>query len=241
MNNADDLSDLVIKENTAPRTPCILVLDTSASMGRPSGAGPKRRIDELNLGVSALHSSLLKDEEAVKRVEIAIVRVGGPNNAAWIAQNFENVDRFAVPTFEPEGATPLGEGVRIALDALTARCHLLQSYGRIVSRPWMFVLSDGEATDEESAWKLAAKQSREAERKGRCLVYPLLIDSEEGPAYRKLRELTDTHQVHFLESTQFVEFFRWVSRTVSRQINTDSEAVEARSKSIFSSSTITLQ
>jgi hypothetical protein len=55
-------------ENTEPRCPCLLLLDTSGSMrGKP--------IDELNTGVRQFRDELFADEMAPKRVEVAIVGV----------------------------------------------------------------------------------------------------------------------------------------------------------------------
>jgi uncharacterized protein YegL len=60
-------------ENPEPRVPCVLVVDTSASM---QGA----KIDELNKGLAFYKQELLADPLASKRVEVAIVTFGGRVN-----------------------------------------------------------------------------------------------------------------------------------------------------------------
>ena len=56
-------------ENPEPRCACLLLLDTSGSMG---GAP----IRELNAGLQALREELSHDSLAMKRVEIAVVTFG---------------------------------------------------------------------------------------------------------------------------------------------------------------------
>ena len=57
-------------ENPEPRCPCLLLLDTSASMnGEP--------IAELNEGLVTFKDELMADAMAAKRVEVAIVTFGG--------------------------------------------------------------------------------------------------------------------------------------------------------------------
>ncbi|MGL5510016.1 MAG: vWA domain-containing protein, partial [Microcoleaceae cyanobacterium] len=53
-------------ENPEPRCPCVLLLDTSASMtGSP--------IQALNEGLRTFKEDLVKDDLASKRVEIAVI------------------------------------------------------------------------------------------------------------------------------------------------------------------------
>jgi len=52
-------------ENPEPRCPCVLLLDTSASMGG-------RPINELNGGLVTFKDELMADSMAVKRVEVAV-------------------------------------------------------------------------------------------------------------------------------------------------------------------------
>lgn len=53
-------------ENSEPRCPCLLLLDTSGSMvGRP--------IDELNAGLQTFREELNADALAAKRVEVGLI------------------------------------------------------------------------------------------------------------------------------------------------------------------------
>jgi uncharacterized protein YegL len=234
MTEKRDLSEIQIATNPAPRTPCVLVLDVSGSMNDAASGTGHRRIDELNEGIRALHAALRGDPDAIRRVEIALVTVGGPESTATLAQDFSTVDYFEPPVFEAGGGTPLGEGVITALEALDTRRRLLRRYGRAITRPWMFVLSDGEPTDEENVWQAAVTQAKESVKRGSCLVYPLLIEGTRNPRLAELSEAPVTP----LRAAKFVEFFRWVSAVVSRPIRSESDVPDPGAFGEFSNPTV---
>ena len=69
-------------ENPEPRCPCVLLLDTSASMtGTP--------IQALNDGLEIFKDNLITDELAKKRVEVAIISF---DNQVKIVQDFITAD-----------------------------------------------------------------------------------------------------------------------------------------------------
>src|SRR5437879_1507628 len=79
-----------------PRYPCVLILDTSASMkGAP--------IDALNEGLSTFQEEIRKDDLAQRRVESAIVTFG--NGEVQIVQDF-GWHPCHSPTMEPLGPFP---------------------------------------------------------------------------------------------------------------------------------------
>ena len=69
-------------DNPEPRCPCMLLLDTSASMeGEPIAA--------LNKGLQTFRSELFEDSLAMKRVEIAVVYPGHETEAGGIGSTFK--------------------------------------------------------------------------------------------------------------------------------------------------------
>src|SRR5436309_3377381 len=87
-------------DNPEPRCACLLLLDTSGSMG---GAP----IRELNAGLQALREELSQDSLAMKRVEIAVVTFG----PVKVESEFQTVDVWQPPHLTASGATPMGEAI----------------------------------------------------------------------------------------------------------------------------------
>ena len=97
-------------DNPEPRCPCLLLLDTSASMkGEP--------IAELNAGIVAFKDELLADSLAAKRIEIAVVAFG----PAKLITPFQTAEDFTPPTLVAAGDTPMGAAITLGLETLRLR------------------------------------------------------------------------------------------------------------------------
>src|SRR5947207_1958764 len=88
-------------ENPEPRCPCLLLLDTSGSMGG-------KPITELNAGIATFKESLSADSLASKRCEIAIVTFGG--HVTTVVE-FTTVEHFQPPILSVGGDTPMGAAI----------------------------------------------------------------------------------------------------------------------------------
>lgn len=159
-------------DNPEPRCACVLLLDTSGSMGdvkvpklalspvqallRNSPDKFIRPIDELNAALVAFKEELLLDELAVKRVELSVIQFGplkGPSE-------FQTPDLFRPPQLTVMGDTPMGAAIERAIQAVAARKAEYKQHGISYYRPWIFMITDGEPTD---AWQRAAALVRDGE------------------------------------------------------------------------------
>lgn len=128
-------------ENPEPRVPCLLLLDTSGSMsGSP--------IAELNAGIRQFKEELMTDPLASKRVEVAIVTFGSVPD---VVQDFVGAQEFQPPYLEAAGGTGMGAAIEEGLRRLETRKQSYKENGLAYFRPWVFLITDGAATDSVAA------------------------------------------------------------------------------------------
>ncbi|MBI4943370.1 MAG: VWA domain-containing protein [Actinobacteria bacterium] len=190
-----DASEFV--DNPEPRCPCVLLLDTSASM---SGAP----IDELNAGLQSYESELTADGLAAKRVEVAVVTFG----PVEITSDFATAMNFTAPRLEVRGATPMGEAISTAIDLVDRRKEVYRSQGVSYYRPWIFLITDGEPTDE---WREAAARVRAGEEAKAFMFFAVGID---GANMTRLAEISVRKPLK-LKGLEFTSLFSWLSNSMS--------------------------
>jgi uncharacterized protein YegL len=136
-------------DNPEPRCACLLLIDTSGSMG---GAP----IRELNAALQAFKQALSEDTLAVKRVEIAIVTFG----PVQVESDFQTVDMWQPPHLTASGDTPMGAAIVEGLEMLQRRKTQYRNNAIETFRPWVFLMTDGGPTD---SWQRAAELVKEGE------------------------------------------------------------------------------
>ena len=198
--------------NPNQRTPCVLVLDASYSMSTYTSGG-KTRIQLLNEGLKEFEKALKKDNTVLTRVQISIVIVGGPNATAELLMDWTDANYFTAFNLKEGGNTPLAEGLEIGLDLVEASKANLNKNGLSYTRPWMFVMSDGEPTSHHTAWKAATDHCKQAINNKKVTIFPIGIDSALGGAQR-LNEISDLPCIQ-MEETKFEEFFVWLSDSLA--------------------------
>lgn len=192
--------DLVqLADNPDPRAPCLLLLDTSASM---SGAP----IQALNEGLSTFKDDLMNDELARRRVEVAVVAFG--NGGARTVQDFTTAEDWDPEPLTAGGSTPMGEAMTRGLELLRNRKDLYKRAGLQYFRPWMFLITDGEPTDR---WQDAAQEAkREDAQKG--LVF-FTVGVERANMERLAGIAPQDRPPLRLKGLMFAELFLWLSQS----------------------------
>ena len=141
MDRTGSLRDVLeFVENPEPRFPCVILVDTSLSMGKNSV------IDELNHQIQTLRDELETDYLASLRVELAVIAFG---DNVEVIQDFVTMDGFRPSPLHADGLTSrMGEAIRATLNHIESRKRKYRASGVVHFRPWVLVFTDGESTRE---------------------------------------------------------------------------------------------
>lgn len=231
MNDLVRLQDLV--NNSTPRVPVCLCLDTSGSMNQIIGGdveatgeqfyedgkmwdivtGGITAIEELTEGVKAFYDELRNDEVAQYSAEICIVTFGGLN--AELIADFANIDRQPELTqLKASGDTPMGEAVNLALDCLENRKREYQDKGVDYYQPWLVLMTDGAPNGDPNELERAIKRTVEMVNSKKLTIFPIGIGS--GADMDTLLRFSPQRMPLHLKEMRFKEFFQWLSQSVAR-------------------------
>jgi len=184
-------------DNPEPRCACLLLLDTSGSM---EGA----KIAQLNAGLAEFARQLRSDSMAAKRVEVAVVTFG----PVHVAQPFVTADTFLAPVLNAKGDTPMGAAITRAAELIKERKQAYRANGIGYYRPWIFMISDGEPTDDVQT---ATRVVREGEGRKSFMFYAVAVENAE---IGKLASVA-VRQPLRLKGLSFEKLFVWLSDSLS--------------------------
>lgn len=191
--------------NPEPRVPCVLLLDVSRSM-----EGDK--IQELNAGLQTIRAELLKDEQAARRVELAVVTFGG---TVRVAQDFVTPAEFKPPVLAADGDTPMAAGVLKAFDLIDRRKARYEASDLDSYEPWVFLVTDGEPTDEDDLLIDARGRVHRAEAQERGRRVAFFAVGVEGADMKRLAAISKRAPLK-LRGLNFAQLFRWISVSLTR-------------------------
>lgn len=185
-------------ENPEPRCPCILLLDCSGSMnGKP--------LQELNNGLKAFQQQLNSDDLASKRVEVTVIKF---DTNVEVINEFETAEHFIPSELEAGGLTNMGRAIERAINMLEQRKAVYKANGISYYRPWIFLLTDGEPTDD---YTNAMEAVHEGERKKQFAFFAVGI---QGANMDILRQIS-VRQPLSLQGLNFTSLFQWLSNSMS--------------------------
>lgn len=195
--NNDDLIS-----NPTTRVPVCLCLDTSGSMdGEP--------IQELNKGVRQFFTELQNDEVARFAAEICIVTFG---DKARCVQDFGPLEQQNFYDLPAMGGTPMGEALTIALDKLEERKQRYKETGVDYFQPWLVIMTDGYPNGDASILRKSVARASQLASTKKLSVFPITIGDDADETV--LRQISNKNPLK-LDGLKFVEFFQWLSRSVS--------------------------
>lgn len=196
-------SEVEFVENPEPRCPCILLLDTSSSM-------QGERIRQLNEGIKTFKEELMADSMAFKRVEIAIITFG----PVKIESEFQTADLFDPPVLKTNEKTPMGSAIEKAIEMVNDRKDTYRQNGISYYRPWIFLITDGEPTDNCTN---AAKLIKDGEESRAFMFFAVGVEK----ANMQILKRISVREPLKLRGLKFKELFSWLSNSlgsVSRSV-----------------------
>lgn len=197
--------------NISQRTPCVLVLDASASMKSKTSSG-HTRMALLNEGIKTFYQALNEDEVALSRVQVAAISVGGDTHEAELLMDWTDATDFQPFELTAGGTTPLGAGTLLALELIKSHKATLREYGISYTRPWIFILTDGDPTDSNDVWATACAEARESESSGKVEIFPIGVGETE---LSKLATMSRRPPI-MMNSVRFLELFVWLSASLGQ-------------------------
>lgn len=187
-------------DSAEPRCAVVLLLDTFYSMnGNP--------IAQLNDGLRQFVQELTADSLAARRCEVAIVTFGGQVD---VLQEFTVASQLSeVSPLTASGDTLMGAAINRAVDLITAKKTEYRNTGREQYRPWIFMITDGQPTDDYSAAKTRVHQGYE---KKSFLFYSVgCLNADMGQLTAIAPPSTPPL---YLQGVKFKELFRWLSNSL---------------------------
>jgi uncharacterized protein YegL len=193
------------------RLPVYLLIDSSGSMiGEP--------IHSVNVGISAMLSSLRQDPYALESVFLSLITFDSNVKELTPLTSLEQVqiDDIQLPR---SGATHLGEALAFVADKV--RSNVIKSTGDIKGdfRPMLFIMTDGSPSDL-MAFRESLPKIRESQ-------FSEIVACAAGPKANKDYLLQITKNVVVLEnmdSSSFTQFFKWVSDLITANMSGMMEA-----------------
>lgn len=185
-----------------PFAPCVLLIDCSASMQSGDAIG------EVNRGLKQFAVEVNDDELARNRADIAVVALQDPG--LRVEAPFALARDFRPPNLSAEGATPMGGAINLGLKSIQARRAEYRSRGATAYAAMMFLITDGEPTDNVTQ---AVSQAHELERARKLNFFCI---GTKDANFNTLATISPPDRAPAkLEAGKFRELFKWISDSLS--------------------------
>ena len=194
-------------KNPEQRCACVLLLDCSSSMDGEN-------IAQLNRGIIELKRELENDDIASKRVEIAVVKF---NTDVEVVSDFATVDNFRAVELSADGVTSMTEAIKVASDMLEERKEEYKQNGIGYYRPWIFMITDGEPTDEDgyvleendSRFIEALETIKNGEKNKQFTFFAVGVDNANMESLAKI-----SPRAMKLKDNCWSDMFQWLSKSL---------------------------
>lgn len=180
-----------------PHMACLLLLDTSGSMG----GGP---IDELNASLNQFKAEVCEDKTTRDVLDIAIVEF---NSVHRVVQEFVPVEYMEPINLRANGGTIMSPAIKTAIDMVNERSRFYRRSGTEPYKPWIIMISDGAPQDDISG---IANIIKEMEESDKLKFFSLGVQGYDSQTLHRL----SGPKVMKLKGYNFSNFFDWVNKSM---------------------------
>lgn len=192
-------------ENPDPRVACVVLADVSGSMqGAPIAA--------LENGFASFTQYLNNDPLASKRVEVAVVTFG---TVATVLVPMQEARGLQPARLSASGRTNMAAGIHLALDILEDRKSAYKAAGLQYYRPWILLLTDGQANRDGFDDAVARLNATEMARG----VTVFAVGAGPHVDWQQLSRVSVQRSPAPLEGLRYEELFEWLSASLSNVSN----------------------
>lgn len=206
--------------NSSKCLPCVLIIDDSFSM-----KGKKQEL--LTAALKKFKKDLLADQRTGNVVHlITVVYSSTP-----IISPMTNVQDWRVPDLQCNGYTVLAEAMDKSYETLINVMKDLVSQGVRVYNPWVFIFTDGVATDHEGNyptdnWRPIAQKIAQLRLDWHiddlCYAFAVLDNNDDQDMAKEVLTAftNDSSRVSILanDDMQFGELFQWLSYEIKKSV-----------------------
>lgn len=180
------------------RLPVYLLLDCSGSMsGEP--------IEAVRQGMKTLLGELKSDPQALESVFLSVITF---DSTARQVVPLTELMLFKEPALQATGTTALGAALNLLSERIKQEVRKTTADQKGDWRPLIFLMTDGEPTDN---WELAADNIKQT-RPGNLIACAAGAGVNEGT----LKRITEiVVRLNDLEPDTLKQFFKWVSASVT--------------------------
>lgn len=209
------------------RLPVYLLLDCSESM-----AGPY--LESVRHGLTAFKNDVLDFEPAAATVHVGIITFASRARLVT-GEDLVPIRALTPPPMEARGTTHLGGALRMLQDCIARQVRRKSSSGGPLAdfRPLVFILTDGEPSDED-VWPRAREDVQYMVDRREISV--VTVGCGPGINLDNMREIAIGDSFFMMEdsSKSFRMFFQWVASSVVAQSQAVSRVGTSGSQSGFS-------
>ena len=204
LNDKEDY-DLIEKQENNHRLLISLIIDNGSSIG-------SIRLNQFKDSLRDFERAII-EEGLTSNVDLNIIGFGGFEPK--IIKNFDD-PRIKFDSIDSGGIQVLGKSMELAMKQLHTRQGHYDNIGTMVYKPWLIVLSDGDAYGDLSSAIDSLKTSIKA---GELIYFPFALNDEELEG--TMDGLVKVKPFLQLKNNDFSGLFKWMKNTVIERLNTD--------------------